>query len=149
MDLVDDPHQTDPALGQGAAQAVDDAAVLSHFLPLGTTRADIPARLVAYQALRKDRAELTATESHDQIMVPSERRKYFRALELKEHAMGYGVLKEGERPRHGTVGSGQTRPDSAGRGVVLDLLLSSRRLLGHSSSNEAILIKFKFSHSTV
>ncbi|KAJ6580733.1 FAD/NAD(P)-binding domain-containing protein [Mycena capillaripes] len=92
--IGDAAHATLPTLGQGAAQAVEDAGALSVFLPLGTTRADIPARLAAYQALRKDRAELIARESHDQMMVPSERGKYFRAPELQEYVMGYDVLKE-------------------------------------------------------
>ncbi|KAJ7788861.1 hypothetical protein B0H14DRAFT_2627840 [Mycena olivaceomarginata] len=44
------------ALGQGASQAMEDAAALGVLLPLGTTRTDIPARLKAYEALRKERA---------------------------------------------------------------------------------------------
>jgi salicylate hydroxylase len=66
------------ALGQGASQAMEDAAALGVFLPLGTTRTDIPVRLKAYEALRKERAELIGRESHDQMMVPSERGKYMR-----------------------------------------------------------------------
>ncbi|KAF7349852.1 FAD/NAD(P)-binding domain-containing protein [Mycena venus] len=88
----DAAHATLPTLGQGAAQAVEDAGALGVLLPAGTTRADIPARLKAYEALRKERAELIARESHDQMMVPSERGKYFRAPELQKYAMGYDVL---------------------------------------------------------
>lgn len=74
------------ALGQGAAQAVEDAGALGVLLPAGTARADIPARLAAYEALRKGRAELVARESHDQMMVPSERGKYFRGESDGRHS---------------------------------------------------------------
>ena len=46
------PHQ-----GQGAAQAIEDAASLWCVLPFGTTTSDIPSRLRLYQACRKERAE--------------------------------------------------------------------------------------------
>ncbi|KAJ7306968.1 FAD/NAD(P)-binding domain-containing protein [Mycena albidolilacea] len=90
--LGDAAHATLPTLGQGASQAMEDAAALGVLLPLGTTRTDIPARLKAYEALRKERAELIGRKSHDQMMVPSERGKYSRDPELQKLVMGYDVL---------------------------------------------------------
>ncbi|KAF7374344.1 FAD/NAD(P)-binding domain-containing protein [Mycena sanguinolenta] len=56
--LGDSAHGTVPMLGQAAAMAIEDAAVLGCLLPLGTTREDVPARLEAYQKLRKDRGRI-------------------------------------------------------------------------------------------
>ncbi|KAJ7827240.1 hypothetical protein B0H14DRAFT_3720972 [Mycena olivaceomarginata] len=66
------------ALGQGAAQAIEDAGALGVLHSAETPRTEIPARLAAYEGLRKDRTELIGRESHDQMMVPRERRKYAR-----------------------------------------------------------------------
>jgi salicylate hydroxylase len=66
------------ALGQGAAQSIGDAGALGVLLSAGTPRTEIPARLAAYEGLRKERTELIGRESHDQMMVPRERRKYAR-----------------------------------------------------------------------
>ncbi|KAK7042789.1 FAD/NAD(P)-binding domain-containing protein [Favolaschia claudopus] len=91
--LGDAAHATLPTLGQGAAQAMEDAAALGVLLPLGTTRGDIPERLKVYQALRKERTERIARESHDQMIVPAERGKYLRDFELQKYVMGYNVLE--------------------------------------------------------
>ncbi|KAF8148128.1 hypothetical protein K438DRAFT_2027558 [Mycena galopus ATCC 62051] len=91
--LGDAAHATLPTLGQGAAQAVEDAAALGVLLPAGTARADIPVRLAAYESLRKERAELIARESYDQFFVPHEQGKFARAPEMQESVMGYDVLK--------------------------------------------------------
>jgi salicylate hydroxylase len=66
------------ALGQGAAQAIEDAGALGVLLPAGTPRTEIPARLAVYEGLHKERTELIGRESHDQMMVPRERGKYAR-----------------------------------------------------------------------
>lgn len=57
------------ALGAGAGQAIEDAAVLGVMLPLGTTRDEVPKRLEAYQTVRKARAEFVCQESLDQYLV--------------------------------------------------------------------------------
>lgn len=43
-------------MGQGAAQAIEDACALGVVLPLGTPPEDVPQRLELWQRLRKDRA---------------------------------------------------------------------------------------------
>ncbi|KIY00007.1 uncharacterized protein Z520_04644 [Fonsecaea multimorphosa CBS 102226] len=61
MALVGDAcHPTLPHLAQGAAQAIEDAAVLSvvlSHLPSGATPADINKALRLYETVRKERAE--------------------------------------------------------------------------------------------
>jgi salicylate hydroxylase len=44
-------------MGQGGAMAIEDGASLGAFLPLGTTRADVPSRLQLYEKCRKERVE--------------------------------------------------------------------------------------------
>ncbi|KAJ6622462.1 hypothetical protein B0H10DRAFT_1788046 [Mycena sp. CBHHK59/15] len=64
--LGDAAHATLPTLGQGAAMAMEDAGALGALLPAGTKREDIPERLAAYEALRKERADYVARESVEQ-----------------------------------------------------------------------------------
>ncbi|KAF8145222.1 hypothetical protein K438DRAFT_1992064 [Mycena galopus ATCC 62051] len=56
--LGDAVHATTPMLGQGAGMAIEEAVALGCLLPAGTRREDIPARLEAYQKLRKQPEEL-------------------------------------------------------------------------------------------
>jgi salicylate hydroxylase len=65
--LGDAAHATLPLLGQGAAMAIEDAGCIGCLIPAGTRREDIPARLVAYQDIRKQRGELVRTESVEQV----------------------------------------------------------------------------------
>ncbi|KAJ7145093.1 FAD/NAD(P)-binding domain-containing protein [Mycena crocata] len=65
--LGDAAHATLPLLGQGADIAMEEAVALGCLLPAGTKRKDIPARLKAYQDLRKSRGEFVQTESVDQV----------------------------------------------------------------------------------
>lgn len=55
--LADAAHATLPHIAQGAAQAGEDAAVLSTLLAKCQTEADLPAALRAYERLRKPRAD--------------------------------------------------------------------------------------------
>lgn len=43
-------------MGQGAAQAIEDACALGAIMPLGTAPERVPSRLVLWQQCRKDRA---------------------------------------------------------------------------------------------
>ncbi|KAI3395934.1 hypothetical protein diail_645 [Diaporthe ilicicola] len=54
--IGDAAHPFLPHMGQGAAQAIEDACALGAILPLGTTPDKIPSRLVLWQQCRKDRA---------------------------------------------------------------------------------------------
>ena len=60
--------QTNLALGQGAAQAVEDAITLAILLPLGVTRDQIPRRLELYQKARKERAEFVQKYSSEMLL---------------------------------------------------------------------------------
>ncbi|KAJ7857030.1 FAD/NAD(P)-binding domain-containing protein [Mycena leptocephala] len=76
--LGDAAHATLPTLGQGAGMAIEDAAAIGCLIPLGTRREDIPARLEAYQHLRKSRGEFVNRESLEQATQPSKRGLYAR-----------------------------------------------------------------------
>lgn len=43
-------------MGQGAAQAIEDACALGAVIPLGTTADEVPHRLELWQRVRKERA---------------------------------------------------------------------------------------------
>jgi salicylate hydroxylase len=76
--LGDAAHATLPLLGQGAAMAIEEAGALGCLLPLGTTTEDVPARLEAYQTLRKERGEFVRAESILQAEVPAKRGSFLR-----------------------------------------------------------------------
>jgi salicylate hydroxylase len=61
--LGDAAHATLPLLGQGASIAIEEAGALGCLFPPGTKREDVPARLRAYQDLRKRRGDFVHTES--------------------------------------------------------------------------------------
>jgi 2-polyprenyl-6-methoxyphenol hydroxylase-like FAD-dependent oxidoreductase len=54
--LGDAAHATTPGVGQGAAQALEDAVVLSDEIGDG---GDLPSALTRYESIRRPRAELT------------------------------------------------------------------------------------------
>lgn len=45
-------------MGQGGAMAIEDAAALGALLPLGTTPAQVSARLSLWETCRRERVEL-------------------------------------------------------------------------------------------
>jgi salicylate hydroxylase len=53
--LGDAAHPMLPHLGQGANQALEDAVTLATLLGAGTSSADVPRALAAYEGLRRDR----------------------------------------------------------------------------------------------
>ncbi|KAJ6507747.1 FAD/NAD(P)-binding domain-containing protein [Mycena vitilis] len=67
--LGDAAHGTLPFLGQGAAMALEEAASLGCLLPAGTRREEIPARLAAYQDLRKQRGDFVRKGSVERVGV--------------------------------------------------------------------------------
>ncbi|KAJ7614784.1 hypothetical protein FB45DRAFT_936058 [Roridomyces roridus] len=91
--LGDAAHATLPTLGQGAGMAIEDATAIGCLIPLGTTRADIPARLEAYQQLRKSRGEFVNRQSLEQAIEPSKRGLYARSLEQQEFLLGYDAVE--------------------------------------------------------
>ncbi|KAJ6507720.1 FAD/NAD(P)-binding domain-containing protein [Mycena vitilis] len=91
--LGDAAHGTLPMLGQGAAMAIEEAATLGCLFPLGTTREDVPARLEAYQLLRKTRGEFVNTESVAQAAVPEQRGAYSRSREMQTAIVEHDATK--------------------------------------------------------
>lgn len=69
---------TFPALGQGFGMGLEDAVALGTLLPSSTPSSDIPSRLVAYEKLRKARAEYVSKESYEQQHVREKRGLYLR-----------------------------------------------------------------------
>ncbi|KAJ7679182.1 hypothetical protein DFH06DRAFT_1165932, partial [Mycena polygramma] len=67
--LGDAAHGTLPLLGQGAAMAIEEGAALGCLLPAGTRREEIPARLAAYQDLRKERGDFVRKGSVERVGV--------------------------------------------------------------------------------
>ncbi|KAF8176118.1 FAD/NAD(P)-binding domain-containing protein [Mycena galopus ATCC 62051] len=91
--LGDAAHATLPLLGQGAAMALEEGAVLGCLLPLGITREDVPARLEAYQTLRKARGEFVSVESALQAAVPAKRGTYATSREMQATIIDYDAIK--------------------------------------------------------
>lgn len=54
--IGDAAHPFTPHQGQGAGQAMEDAAALAAVLPKGTTPDDVPERLRLYEKIRYERA---------------------------------------------------------------------------------------------
>jgi salicylate hydroxylase len=55
--IGDAAHATMPFIGNGAAQAIEDSAVLSRVLPLVHTREDIPTAFNALENVRMERGQ--------------------------------------------------------------------------------------------
>ncbi|KAJ7224547.1 FAD/NAD(P)-binding domain-containing protein [Mycena pura] len=102
--LGDAAHATFPTLGQGAAMAIEDAAALGCMLPAGTTRADVPARLAAYEQVRKARGEFVNTESLEQVTVPSKRGLFHRSPEMQDFLNGYEAIAVAQEHFHKMFG---------------------------------------------
>ncbi|KAJ7149950.1 FAD/NAD(P)-binding domain-containing protein [Mycena filopes] len=95
--LGDAAHASLPTLGQGFGMGLEDAIALATLLPKSTDPRTIEARLVAYEALRKERAEYVARESFEQQHVPAKRGLYLRSSEMRDKVMAYDVKHEAER----------------------------------------------------
>ncbi|KAJ6561870.1 hypothetical protein B0H19DRAFT_89194 [Mycena capillaripes] len=65
--LGDAAHGTLPLLGMGAAMAIEEGGALGCLFPAGTRREDVPARLQAYQDIRKTRGDFVRTQSVEQV----------------------------------------------------------------------------------
>ncbi|KAJ7222951.1 FAD/NAD(P)-binding domain-containing protein [Mycena rebaudengoi] len=89
----DAAHGTLPLLGQGAAMAIEEAGALGCMFPRGTRRADVPARLAAYQALRKQRGEFVNTESVLQGSIRAKRGEFARSHDMQVYILEYDAIK--------------------------------------------------------
>lgn len=95
--LGDSAHASLPTLGQGFGMGLEDAVALATLLPMGTKLSDIENRLVAYENLRKERAEYVATESLEQQDIPGKRGLYLRSPVMRDKIMGYDIKAEAEK----------------------------------------------------
>ncbi|KAJ7300833.1 FAD/NAD(P)-binding domain-containing protein [Mycena albidolilacea] len=95
--MGDAAHASLPTLGQGFGMGLEDAVALGALLPKATPVSRVESRLVAYEKLRKERAEFVAKESFEQQHVPAKRGLYLRSTEMREQIMGYDVKEEAER----------------------------------------------------
>ncbi|KAJ7081830.1 hypothetical protein B0H15DRAFT_447321 [Mycena belliarum] len=93
--LGDAAHATLPHLGQGAGMAIEDAGALGCLLPLGTTREDIPARLQAYQELRKQRGEFVQAESNQRAQASGAPKGLSKELQIRLHE--YDAIKVAQK----------------------------------------------------
>ncbi|KAJ6452386.1 FAD/NAD(P)-binding domain-containing protein, partial [Mycena vitilis] len=104
--IGDAAHATLPTLAQGAAMAIEESAALGVLLPAGTTLADVPARLRAYEKLRKERGEFVGRESLEQALIPTKFGEYHRSMEMQEYLMGYDAIKVAEEYFEREFGAG-------------------------------------------
>ncbi|KAJ7757740.1 FAD/NAD(P)-binding domain-containing protein [Mycena maculata] len=91
--LGDAAHAMLPLLGQGAAMAIEEAGSLGYLLPAGTKREDIPARLQAYQDLRKPRGDFVKTKSFEQI---AQGFTFLRSKEMQSYLLEYEPINAAE-----------------------------------------------------
>ncbi|KAJ7102020.1 hypothetical protein C8R44DRAFT_859181 [Mycena epipterygia] len=104
--IGDAAHATFPTIGQGASMSVEDAVTLACLLPPGTTEEQIPARLEAYQTLRKERGEFVLRESVEQVTIPSKRGLYSRSPEMQAYIVRHDAVKVAKEylAAHFTIG---------------------------------------------
>ncbi|KAJ7488286.1 FAD/NAD(P)-binding domain-containing protein [Mycena latifolia] len=91
--IGDAAHATFPTLGQGSAMAIEDAVTIACLLPRGTTAAQVPRRLQAYQTLRKPRGDFVSRESVEQVTVPAKRGLFGRSREMQAYIAGHDAAK--------------------------------------------------------
>ncbi|KAF8207391.1 hypothetical protein K438DRAFT_1755438 [Mycena galopus ATCC 62051] len=93
--LGDAAHATLPFLGQGAGMGIEEGGALGCLLPAGTRREDVPARLRAYEYLRKQRGDFVS--------------KCFAFLgseEIHRYLLAYDAVKAAEECYQEALGGG-------------------------------------------
>ncbi|KAJ6576124.1 FAD/NAD(P)-binding domain-containing protein, partial [Mycena vulgaris] len=91
--IGDAAHAKFPTIGQGAAMSLEDAVTIACLVPRGTAAAEVPARLEAYQTLRKARGEFVLTESVEQVTDLAKRGLYGRSREMQALIAGHDAIK--------------------------------------------------------
>ncbi|KAJ7480607.1 FAD/NAD(P)-binding domain-containing protein [Mycena latifolia] len=95
--LGDAAHATLPFLGQGAGMAIEEAGSLGCLLPAGTRREDVPARLEAYQELRRDKGNYVNRESIEQASRMINGIPWFRSQEVTSNLRDYDAIKAAQK----------------------------------------------------
>ncbi|KAJ6561871.1 hypothetical protein B0H19DRAFT_1259512 [Mycena capillaripes] len=90
----DAAHGTLPLLGMGAAMAIEEGGALGCLFPAGTRREDVPARLQAYQDIRKTRGDFVRTQSVEQVsrLVHSDPTQFLVAQKMQSYLMEYDAI---------------------------------------------------------
>ncbi|KAF7289647.1 FAD/NAD(P)-binding domain-containing protein [Mycena chlorophos] len=83
--IGDAAHAMLPLLASGAAMAIEEGVALGILFPLGTTPEQVPARLEAFQALRKERGDFVSTESTAQIQRENRNQMAARFRQIVEY----------------------------------------------------------------
>jgi len=65
-------------LGQGAAQAFEDALVLKTLIPFGTLKSEIPEILKRYEMIRKPRVHSVQNLSTEQMVSSMKKHPYMK-----------------------------------------------------------------------
>ncbi|CAK5269548.1 unnamed protein product [Mycena citricolor] len=107
--LGDAAHATLPFLGQGAAMAIEDAAVLACLLPIGTTPEDIPGRLAVWEHVRKPRADYVSKASIEQmdIIVAGQQATTLINGDTRPKLVEYNAIAAGRRAYQDNFTGGQ------------------------------------------
>jgi hypothetical protein len=106
---------------------LEDAVALGALLPKATPVSRVESRLVAYEKLRKERAEFVAKESFEQQHVPAKRGLYLRCTSLayvvsqiliRSHSVTFPCSNGNARTDHGVRregggGAGPAPPNGA------------------------------------
>lgn len=92
--LGDAAHAMFQVLGQGAAQAFEDALVLKTLIPFGTLKSEIPEILKRYEMIRKPRVHSVQNLSTEQMVSSMKKHPYMKSLELQLPVMGYDIAAE-------------------------------------------------------
>ncbi|KAJ7068707.1 FAD/NAD(P)-binding domain-containing protein [Mycena amicta] len=100
--IGDAAHATLPLLGQGAAMALEEAACLGVLFPAGTTPEQVPARLEAFQVLRKERGEFVNVQS----VAQAEPENRATQRELLAYLTGYDAVKTAQEYYDANFGVG-------------------------------------------
>ncbi|KAF1738060.1 3-hydroxybenzoate 6-hydroxylase [Beauveria bassiana] len=156
--LGDAAHPFLPHQGQGAAQAMEDAASLGVIFPAGTGAFEVPSRLKLYQQCRKVRAEtvqgLTRQAGADIRGLESAGKKVDRMTELIQINCGYDehhnsihMLRIWENSNNNPKRWRMPVSFGPASGPRQSLLGSARRWSNKGSSFVSRTIKFKTSRT--
>ncbi|KAJ7499868.1 FAD/NAD(P)-binding domain-containing protein [Mycena latifolia] len=104
--LGDAAHATAPFLAQGAGTAIEEAGSIGCLLPPGTRREDIPARLEAYQDLRKHRGDFVNKESVEQISRIRSGTAWRQSHEVQAYLRDYDAIKAAQECYEERFGAG-------------------------------------------
>ncbi|KAF7312691.1 FAD/NAD(P)-binding domain-containing protein [Mycena indigotica] len=90
--MGDAAHATLPLLAQGAAMAIEEAGCLGILFPSGTTPAQVPERLAAFETLRKERGDWVNQQSVAQAD-PENRVQFTKNADFRAYLTDFDAIK--------------------------------------------------------